>query len=819
MSRQIFADNVMVRFRYVVIAVVLALVFGLGAILATGSDIPLPQRRALSWAAAPSGESSHAEPLPEMTAAGRQPLTRREAVSRTRSRSCVGRCVDWQTRLAIAGCLIRAGDHTTESDASGRFELDVADGDVDITATVTVTAADRIGVTRTIEMQSQTFELNDVALRAAGRVAGLLADDRGQPCANRVVTISPAEHVARDDGWQELLQLQQRTNADGSFRFAMPTPAGAMHVRVQEVPSLLGEANHVLLASQELYLSLRCRSWHAHEELRGLVHDGAGEPVVDALVQVFAAPSVNSPVLQAAHSDSLGRFSLIRKDAGVANVWLRTATIDGILESGISGPHAWGDSDVRVQLSRTEGVWLHVADATTGSPIEQFAVQHARTSGVRSAQGGAIRYQGSHPSGKCWLEGIGAGSHEIIVWPAGARWLPNLPHAFTLEPGTREVRVSLARAKEFPVSVLTATGHGVPGVSVQLLMPADNQVVRDLAELLQHGGSRVRPNVRLATAYTDQFGFAMLRWMDSDRAMQLRVEGLGIAPQIKRGVHLRAQGVTIRVADTGALHATLHGAAGMRIELTREDCGTQLPTAWSAPLQLDADAQLRVNVPVGDWFVRLATRIPNGKWQTLPDAIAKVAIRPGVTSQLEQSVVTQLAPCEYTGRAFVDGRPARHVALLHGVDDGNGGVRTAEVSVLATNDRGEFRFSDLRAGYYAVELRMTCLGQQVAVSSQDWRRLSGGQHVNSETMSVTTATMTIALRDTSHAAVTTGQLLLRGANGCVLMGSPNAHGLVTFEGIPVSSYELQLRRSGEAQQLGRVSLASNMPEPQLFVVR
>ena len=744
-------------------------------------------------------------------------MARLEVMSSAASRSFVGRCVDWQTRAPVAGCRIQAGDCITASDADGRFELRVPDHDAGLP--VTVTAPHRVGVTRRVMMPSHTFELHDVALRRAGNVCGLLADDKGQPCANRVVAVVPANHVLRDDGWQELVQQQLRTRADGSFRFAVPIAAGAMQVRVPEVPALLGDENHVVLPGDELFLSLRCRSWQACDELCGVVRDDTGQPVVGALLEVLATHITDAPVLQAGHSDSLGRFCLIRADASVDRVWLRATLVDGRLESTLGGPYGWGDCGLHIELSRADGLWLHVVDAATGVPIERFAVQHVRTSGVRSALAGARSHDGIHASGRCWLEQVGIGSLEVIVWPADARWLPNLPHAFTVEAGDREVRIALARATELPVTVLTTTGRPVAGAAVQLLLPSDNRVVRDLSCMLQHGGSRVQPNVRVMTARTDQDGVAVLRWLASDRPLQLRIAGTGIAPHTEHGVRLTAHGVTVHVADSGTLQATLQRAAGMRLELIREDRSMRLPKDWSAPLQLDGLGQLTVDLPAGDWLVRLATPVSNGTWRTLPDDIARVSIQPGRRTQLQRSVEKYLAPAECTGRAFVDGQPAPHVALLHGVERHDGGVRVVDVSVLAPNRHGEFRFPALRAGYYRVELRMTCCDQQITVSRQDWRRVSGGQHVDWRTLSVATATLTIALRDTSQAAVTTGLLLLRGANGAVLTGTPDARGLVTFARIPISSYELQLRRSGRSLQLGQVAAGGDATEPQLFIVR
>ena len=818
MSGKIYADRSGVRIASLAIAVLLSLAVGLVGLLAPPNAPPgglEPNPVAPNCPMAPGPARDPGSGQPPVVAA--ELMAQRDIVWPDGTRRCVGRCVAWETLQPIAGCQVVAGECVTTSGPDGCFELDVLDRKGSVT--MRITAPGRVGVTGQVVLRSPSHRMHDVALRAAGRVSGLLADDRGQPCANRVVSVVPAQHAVREDGWQEQLQAEAYTRSDGSFRFALPVPAGALRVQVPEVPSLLGTANHVLRAGEELVLSLRCPSWRVDDELRGIVCDDLGEPIAGAMLQVVATPNSQAPVLQAAHSDSSGRFCLIRKARSAASVWLRTANVDGKLASAVSGPHDWGGSELRIQLSRTDGIWLQVADAVTGIPIEQFAVQHVSTEGVRSTLGGTRSHEGYHPGGRCWLEGIGLGSHEIIVWPTGAQWLPNLPHAFTREVPGQELRIALARASELPVTVLTESGRSVVGASVHLMLPAENQIVRDLEELLQHGGGRVRPNVRLAVTHTDERGIAMLRWADDDGPLQLRIEGPGIAPHIEHDVHLRPSGLTVRVPDTGVLFAALHGAAGLRVRLTSEDETLQLPTSWSAPLQLDRDGQIQVDVPVGSWLLQLVVPLSNGAWRTLPDVVAKVVIQSGSVARVQQSVVAHLAAGELRGSAFVDGRPARHVALLHGVEDANGVVRGVGETMHPVDDRGAFRFSDLRAGYYSVELRMTCSNQQVAVSLQGWRRLSGGQSLVCDTASVATAPLVIALRDRSGAAVTQGLLVMRGDNGVVMTGSPNARGLVNFERVPETSYDLQLRRGANVNALGRVALVGDLSEPRLVVVR
>ena len=797
------------RFSLVIIAGLLALTIGL---------IAVPE------VAPPGPQPSIANPPPasdvlEQAAAGE--TMAQESMARERiaigTRWFAGRCLAWGTRRPLAGCQVRSGARATISDESGRFALRAPDGVQELL--VTITAAHRIGVSRQVRLQAGANEIPDVALRAAGKISGLLADERGQPCAGCKVVVVPAQHVARQDGWQEQLQTESLTRADGSFAFGLPIAAGALQVRVPEVPSLLGDANHVVRFGEELFLSLQCRSWHAGSEVVGIVCDERGEPIVGAMLQEVAAPAMASPVLQAVYSDSEGRFRLVRKEGSVESFWLHVTMVDGSFESTTSGPHVWGQSGLRIPLSRRQGIWLHVVDAVDGAAIEHFAVQQVSTGRVRSAFGGVRSHAGHHLNGKCFLDGVGTGPHEIIVWPMDDAWLPNLPHAFTVSQSCRDLHIALVRASDLPVTVVTASGRPVADAALQLILPAQNQVVRSHEQLLQHGGSRAHPSVLLASARTDARGVASMRWADGDGPLQLRIEGSGIAPHVETGVRLTSQGLTIHVPDAGVLEASLDGAGGLRLELVNQQREAHLPPAWSAPLNLDLEGNIRADVPVGSWQLLLAVPMSNGRWRTLPEVIARVDIEAGRTSQVRQPVSAYLADSELSGRLFVDGRPARHVAVLHGVADGNGKVRAVDETHHAVGDRGGFRISNLLPGYYAVELRMTCSGQQVTVGVQKWRLLSRGKPVDCGTISVATAALTIALAEVGGKAVTQGMLVIRGDHGAAMTGSPDARGHVSFERVPVDTYEVQLRRGGKAYPLGRVDLTGDAAEPHRLIVR
>src|SRR5690606_27485992 len=215
------------------------------------------------------------------------------------------------------------------------------------------------------------------------------------------------------------------------------------------------------------------------------------------------------------------------------------------------------------------------------------------------------------------------------------------------------------------------------------------------------------------------------------------------------------------------------------------------------------------DLPVGVFEVQLVGRAAGGAWRTLPDILATVTVRAGAVSELHQSVESHLLPAELRGSAFVDGEPARTVALLHGTANDDGGIRVVDVTLIPTSDRGVYRMSVLLAGHYAVELRLTCSGEQIAVPVCGWQKLGGGAVIDCGAFAVRTAPLQVQLRDVGQAAraVTQGVLVVRDAAGAVIVGVPDGRCMVAFDHLPVSDYGLQFRRHGQLQQLGRIDVA------------
>lgn len=726
---------------------------------------------------------------------------------------CAGRCVDQASGAAIAGCVVTTGEATVATDPSGRFELEIASA----RAVIEIAGNNRVGVGRTVERRGAMLDVGDVPLRAAGRVAGMLADDRGRPCGNRVVVVEPLSFVARRDGWRESLQWHARTAADGSFALATPLPAGTILVSAPELPPLVGESSHALCAGGELFLRLHCRAWRAGQELSGMVVDEDGRPVAGATVQLCSEAAAEQAI-KIVDCDAYGRFAVVCEEGKALPVWLRACSVDGSLQSAVSGPQLWGSHSLRLQLSQSEGVWLRVVDAVDQTPIESFSVRLVATSGVRSSRAGATRHAGHHEGGRCWLRLVN-GRHEVMVFPEDRRWLPNLPQTFVVSATTRQVTVALRRAQDLPVRVLRDSGRSLAGVTVRLVQPADNTIVRDLSQLLLHGGSRACPNVVVATSRTDSQGNAVLRWTSDDRAMQVRLNGPGVAPQVETHVSFRAGALTIRVPDTGVLRARIPEAKGLRLELTQRGTALRLPTSWSAPLTLDAKGELEVDLPVGNWQIRLATPLPNGEWWSLPDVLANVDIAADRVSDWTASAAAQLAAGEVVGQAHVDGLPATQIVLLHGSVLKDGAVAPVAATVLPADARGAYLFAQLRAGYYALQARVMCSGQQVSIALVDWFRLQPGGRRDCGANVVATAPLTVLLRSSDGTAVSDGQLLLRGSNGALLVGALNEHGKVSFARVPATSYELQLRHQGRSRKLGRVRVAPGVGTSRTILVR
>lgn len=740
-----------------------------------------------------------------------------------RSRTIRGRVVAAESGTGLPGCqILVAGAERTRSDADGAFVVDVR-GDERRT-TVEIHAPGRVAVSRDCPATGGgVTELGAVTLRRGAAITGALRTQDGHPLPDGWIRLLPAQAALRTDGFCERWVGRAQTAPDGAFRLPTLLPAGIAEIVVEGAPALVGAPYVVLDEGRHHHLSLVCRPFRASDCIAGTVRDTAGRPAARVLVQAFAAPDGGGSVAAARTGDD-GRFRLFRGREAPASVWLSASPSDST--PGMRHPRTvpWGTTDLALELSASVGVWLQVTDASSGAAIEDFAVQCVPTAGVRSVAAGQRRAVGRHPGGRVWLDGVPPGPNALIVWPDDPRWLPSLPQAFDCDDTGSVVSVALARAVACPVRVVRTDGESMGGVTVELLLPAPGNQVRDLERLFEHGGSRAPTNVRLASAVTDANGNATLRWFADPQPLELRLHGPGMVPQTETGVRLGPGGVVVRVAPASWLRVRLAGAGGARLVLREVGGLRRLPLDAARPYQLDDTGSLVADVPAGRWNLHLQRSWSvdgrsTGAWCTSPDPFATLELRAGGRHEFAADLRPAFAECEISGTAFVDGQPATHIVLLCGEASSDEAARVVHSVVGQVDTSGRFRFAGLPAGHYALQLRVACNGQQVAVPLGDWRSCAPGESQDRGCLSVATVPVRIRVQAGDGEVVAGVRLELLAAAGLALAVTLDERGEAHLDHVPTASYRLRLRHPDGGRELGMLQVAGPAAVAHVAIVR
>jgi hypothetical protein len=795
---------------------------------------------AVPWLAAPGGPAGVSARLPGGTAVGRAPAgTAAAAAAPAPAPAAAGggsgrtaaplalatlrlRGVAAEGGAPLADCeLLVDGASAAAGDASGAIEVELPPF---ASVSLELRAAGRVAVVRTVVPTAPTTNLGDVALRAGAAVRGAVADESGRPCAHVLVRCVPEPPPSREDGWLERWAQQAATDAVGAFVLRGPLPPGPARVAVDGGTPLLGPAQVDLLQGGEHDLVLVCRDSDPGDWIEGTVRAADGTPVADAIVHVAAdgGAGAGGAGSGSARSRGDGTFRLFRGTCAAERVRLSATSVALDRVAPAAGPFPWGARDVVVELPASPALALRVTCAVTGEPIAAFAAQCLRTTGVRPVDVPRRRARAGE-RGIAWVDGVAPGPGVLVVWPDDERWLPAGPLAF--EHGGEGaaagvVAVALPRALACPVRVRTASGVPAAGVAVELLVPGGSGVVRDLERLFDGGGSRGAVDVRVARATTDAGGVARLRWHADPRPLVLRVHGGGVAPREVIGVRVGPDEVAVTVDDAARLELALRGAAGARVVLRRGD--ERLPPPWLAPWQLDATGEGTFAVPAGTWQWQLQRPVAiDGRaapaWLAVPLGDEVVALRADSTVRVARDVAALLAPGEIAGAAFVDGEPAERVVLLCGEADCDAGaVAVRHVAEQVPDARGAFRFTGVPAGAHALQVRVRCGAQQVAVPIAGRVDLAAGERRVLPAAAIATAPVVVRVRG----ELERGALLeLFAAPATALLGGLDGNGELRLSRVPLGRYRARLRSGEVVRELGGIDVRAGAAAPFDLVAR
>ncbi|MFN3244138.1 MAG: hypothetical protein ACE37K_21705 [Planctomycetota bacterium] len=736
---------------------------------------------------------------PPRLASGPRPEAAAEPLQRALARpapTLAGRCVDWDTGAPIPGSEVAVvGGASAYSDLAGNWRIESADDAWAVR--VRAAASGYLPVARTFDLPHRAAI--EIPLRRAGRVEGLLLHADGAAPVGAVVRLAYPSAAERNDGWDEPHARSASVAADGTFGFLRGVPRGPVTVSVDGAAPLIGTARHVVEA--HTFLDLRCRAVAIGEVIRGLVLGADGAPVPDALVHA----RVDGMPIAAGRTDRSGRFCLLGERPHDRPCSLTaTCTRGAHLQEGHLDGVAWGSAGVTLQLEPGGAVALHVHDAATGQPIERYAVQCVRVSGVRSARGGEPRADGRHPGGWSALRGLAPGDHRLVVWPDDARWLPNLPTAFAVEAGSpRELRLALQPAR--PCRVLVVDGADVPvvGARVQLLVPGEHELVRDHRDLLRSGASRSRLTVRVATAATGADGVATLRWFDDPEPRTLRVDGGGVVPFEMTGVRLTRDGVVVRAAPAGLVDLRLRGVSGWNVVATGAD-GSVSPPPWSGPCTIGDDGRATLRLPAGRWDLSV-TATHRGRRRTV-SLRQGLRVCAGERVAVERDLRAAIVPATWTTRVLFDGQPLRIVELERGERGPDGDVRSVHVERVALDEHGRFVGAALPPGCYALHAPWTCAGQDVRVPLTGWVELGPAARRDDDAIQVATGRIDLELASPDGGVPSGGLLVLRGDHGCTLVATPDDRGRVRAARVPIGRYRLTWRGQAAVVDVGVVEV-------------
>ena len=440
-----------------------------------------------------------------------------EAPAAPRSVRTRGRCIDEaSTPLADVAIevAVSAPPHNERetvqqlrSAADGTFTFEVAlptNGHVSLD----FRADGRIGMAGSWQY-NLVDDVGDVMLPRGVEVHGRIVDGSGLPqsgvrvCASRLRIETGT--LRADIDWSE-----RTSDADGKFAFGGRFPLG---------PFALLCTNRRLLSPTPAQWDLSIANDRHLCELvvapaptpcRGVVVDEAGQPIAGANIQMDA---------HGARTDERGRFAVeqdLRRRDATSEV---AASADGFVYAKV--PWTRDDpSELRLVLTRSPGLQLHVVDGRSGTPVERFAVVRAQQRLWHSMETDVpVR---SWPGGVASLP-AGRGEWHVLVRPEDTGLAPSPWHAVVLgDAPVGVVRIVLQPARERRL-VVTDGQRALAGVAVELLDALGEPLRRDTLttplELCNFSGPPTAFVLQAGT--TDADGALLLRGPVGDLALRL----------------------------------------------------------------------------------------------------------------------------------------------------------------------------------------------------------------------------------------------------------------------------------------------------------
>jgi len=580
----------------------------------------------------------------------------------------------------------------------------------------------------------ETRDIGDIVLLAGARVRGRVLDDRGRPVAACRVVVSAGARLnavldKANAAFPPLRTSRTNTRSTGQFDLHRSLCSGTWKVLVSRELVAPGEIT-IPDNQSEVDVVIRVRSLDDKDLIQGRIFDQEGQPVADAQVSYRPRPTTGQAV-SGYYSQEDGSFQILRSELDTgAPVRLRIDR-EGFEPLKPAKLYDWGTRGLRLVLKRGTNMVIHVVDAETRRPIENYAVQIRNLGSGRTRMG--LQHRGRHEDGILRIPGMAEGPYLITVMPreghAASRWRMVEVAGVEMQP----IVFELHKLVEQQLRVLTAKGEPVAGSRVELLEPTKGHAID--AETFVGGIGRLTssPNEGRpwTQAKTNDKGMLLLSGPPL-RDLGLRIFGENHVPLFVNGIRLQDNGEPIQVqVQTGAsLVGRIRPREALRrmeeigrsgaqesptgstskapgLKLIQESPPNKFPPGWFSRFPIAEDGTFKITgINPGSWTLRLLWNRAEGTsssyhWLALQEL---VDLRDGEERKLDMDL-SRFLMGDVEGSATCNKRPAnkwtlhlqaRKPSLPHGI--------TTLLSVsLALDENGKFA-TKLMPGLYDCSL-------------------------------------------------------------------------------------------------------------------
>ncbi|MCP5042428.1 MAG: sigma-70 family RNA polymerase sigma factor [bacterium] len=605
----------------------------------------------------------------------------------------------------------------TKVGADGEFELEFK-GALGVSFVLVSGAPDRVRKVSDLGMLTRKVHaLGDVALEKGTLVTFTAVNEAGQPLADALFELAPPgkrEVIAGEAKGLDVI----RAKSDAAGRFELHVAPGVLEIETGDDHRLIGPKKVTVETASTQLVQLRLERFVPIAVIRGVVQDDSGIPLPGMKVQQFGA---DSKVV----TDAAGRFEIEIADHPFgASLTAEGGKFLEFDEGSLRVPMPWDGKDVVLEMRRIVGVDLEVVRASTGEPVERFAVVDF---------GGFVptMRMRTHENGKVSLPKSNGLKRSFAVVPATSE----LAATSILEIDTtreRSRRIVLQDKVPMTVRVLDQDGAPVRGSEIELLDPRGKEVTghEEIAYLEELKGSVQREQILGVTdSVTDSEGRAVLRAGVGTTGLMLRIRGSRHVEQIIRGVTVSQREMTVTVAPACSITGKVGSPKLVRRLFDEHKAqqpmfgsktiekapfgvffvrGNELFPAGFRTFPISKSGEFEaVGVPAGDWDVHLflpdsSAFIDGTGWSGAMTSVK--GLRPGDARKIEFEIGDRLYG-DLAGRVVLDGQPCTNrscTVALSTHDD-----MPIMLRRVTTDAEGRFEAKGLLVGHYRLDLSFT----------------------------------------------------------------------------------------------------------------